>query len=135
MVETPLLSVGGVDENKEKDLFNNSHDEQITFRDKPIEWTTKSVIRTRTNKEIVFDGEPEKQQYTGTDHFISYEGKEYTREQFLKAYFEDYKKHKYKVKFNNDNVFWLGSNQRAKLQYHILSLYFPLAEVSDKDKR
>lgn len=38
------------------------------------------------------------------------------------------------MQFNNDNVFYLSSSQRAKLQYHILALHFPLAEVSDKDK-
>jgi len=135
MADTPFLSERGVDENKGKDLFNNNNDEQLTFRNKPIKWTIQDTYKTIIT-DNVFSTEPEaEEQFTGRKHFISYEGQEYTREQFLKAHFEDYKKHKYKVKFNNDNVFWLGSNQRAKLQYHILSLHFPLAEVSGKDKR
>lgn len=90
MAETPFLSERDVDDNKEKDLFNNNNNEQLTFRDKSIEWTTKTKLKTRTTKSQ-FGNEPEKQQYTGTDHFISYEGQEYTREQFYKAHFKDYK--------------------------------------------
>lgn len=34
-----------------------------------------------------------------------------------------------------DDIFRLGGNQRAKLQYHILSQQFPLAAVSGQDKQ
>jgi len=95
MAETPLLPVGGVDENKEKDLLNNNNDntnndEQSTFRNKPIKWITESKLKTKTIKSR-FDNEPEERQYTGADHFISYEGKEYTKEKFLSEHFKDYK--------------------------------------------
>jgi hypothetical protein len=56
------------------------------------------------------------------------------REEFLKAVFSKYKKHAYKVKFKNDNVFYLGGNQRAKLQYNILAYHFDLVSVSEEDK-
>lgn len=81
-----------------------------------------------------FSTEPEPEEVFCKNHRIFYEGQEYTREQFLKAHFENYKRYPYKVQFQNDNVFWLGSSQRAKLQYHVLAQYFDLAEVSDKDK-
>ena len=37
--------------------------------------------------------------------------------------------------FLTDDIFRLGGNQRAKLQYHILSQRFPLAAVSASDKQ
>lgn len=37
--------------------------------------------------------------------------------------------------FLTDDVYRLGGNQRAKLQYHILAQRFPLVELSDQDKR
>jgi len=141
MAETPLLSVGGVDENREKEPFNNknneqlNNDEQQTFRNKPIKWTVKYEVKTRTIKSK-FDNEPEMQHYTSAEHFISYDGKEYKLEEFLLAMFpNDYKKYEYKVRFFIDDVFWLMSNQRAKLQYDILALNFPLVTVSEQDKR
>lgn len=48
--------------------------------------------------------------------------------------FSEYKKYPYKVRFNDDNIFYLSSNQRAKLQYHILSQYFDLVKVDEQDK-
>lgn len=39
------------------------------------------------------------------------------------------------MEFRTDDIFRLGGNQRAKLQYHILSQRFPLAAVSEQDKR
>jgi hypothetical protein len=48
--------------------------------------------------------------------------------------FPEYKKYPYKVKFNTDNVFYLGGNQRTKLQYHILAQHFDLVEVDEQDK-
>lgn len=91
MAETPLLSVRDVDENKEISLFNNSHNKQLTFRDKPIKWTIQDTYKTIMT-DNVFSTEPEaEEQFTGRKHFISYEGQEYTREQFLKAHFKDYK--------------------------------------------
>lgn len=37
--------------------------------------------------------------------------------------------------FLTDDIYRLGGNQRAKLQYHILAQRFPLVELSDQDKR
>jgi hypothetical protein len=48
--------------------------------------------------------------------------------------FTDYKKHPYKAKFADDNIFWLGSNQRSKLQYHYLAQNFDLVTVAEQDK-
>jgi len=39
------------------------------------------------------------------------------------------------VKFLTDDIFRLGSSQRAKLQYHILAQRFPLAAVSGEDAK
>lgn len=39
------------------------------------------------------------------------------------------------MEFLTDDIFRLGGNQRAKLQYHILSQRFPLVAVSERDKR
>ena len=107
---------------------------QLTFRNKPIKWTVKGNFTTKLLPNP-FSVTPEQEEvYSGTNHFIKYDGKEYEREQFLKAFFKDYKKYKYRVDFLTDNVFWLGSNQRAKLQYHILSLKYPLVKVDEQDK-
>ena len=37
--------------------------------------------------------------------------------------------------FLTDDIYRLGGNQRAKLQYHILAQRFPLVELSSRDKR
>ena len=37
--------------------------------------------------------------------------------------------------FLTNDIYRLGGNQRAKLQYHILAQRFPLVELSDQDKR
>ena len=88
MALTPLLSVGGVEGNRENSLFNNSNDKQLTFRNKPIKWTVHDTYKTEL-VESVFSTEPEPQErFTGRKHLIEYEGEEYTREQFLRAMYQ-----------------------------------------------
>jgi hypothetical protein len=44
--------------------------------------------------------------------------------------FKNYKKYEYKVKFNTDNIMYLSSNQRAKLQYHILARWIQSKKIN-----
>ena len=46
---------------------------------------------------------------------------------------EHWRRGEYRVHCLTDDVFRLGGNQRAKLQYHILAQQFPLVAVSCTD--
>jgi hypothetical protein len=100
-----------------------------TFRGKPIKWVVVDRMAKTNN---AFD--PDETEKSGSNHLIEYDGRRYKREEFLKAMFPEYKKHSNKVKFNNDDVFYLGNNQRSKLQYQILASKFDMVAVSDDDK-
>ena len=108
---------------------------QCTFRGKPICWADvpkyKQVLYPNA-----FDLEhPDiEDEFNGFHHYIQYDGNFYTREDFLKAAFPEYKKFPYKVKFPDDNVFYLSGAQRAKLQYEILAYHFDLVKVDEQDK-
>lgn len=107
--------------------------QKCLFRDLPISWDavskTKITVSENAFGEADIEEEPD-----GKRHLINYDGTQYTREQFLRRVFPEYKKYPYKVKFKTDDVFRLGSNQRAKLQYHILAQRFPLVRVNEEDK-
>ena len=120
-----------VDELKADEAKNDELSRNPKFRGKPIKWV--KVERTvKTNNAFC----PDETEIDGNNHLIEYEGLRYKREEFLKAMFPEYKKHPCKVRFNNDDVFWLGNNQRSKLQYQILASKFDsdMATVSDEDK-
>lgn len=106
------------------------------FRGKLIKWVTEDKYSKERITENAFDKDnPDiEQKMIGRQHLISYDGQIYTREQFLKSMYSEYKKYPYKVQFNNDNVFHLSSNQRARLQYHILAQNFELVEVPEQEK-
>jgi len=53
----------------------------------------------------------------------------------LKTYFKQYKQYKCAINFKTDNIFWLGSSQRERLQYKILAQNFPLVSIDEQDKR
>ena len=114
---------------KAQDLIDNP-----TFKGKPIEWITENQYSIKATQNAITNTIEKDDVFKGKRHLISYEGITHTREQFLKAMFTDYKKHQYKVQFNNDNVFYLNSNQRAKLQYHILAQHFDLVNLDEQDK-
>lgn len=117
--------------------LKNKRKSNYVFRGEPI----KMIQVSKPKKPIIIknfideDGEdyieerPDSKQY-----LISYRGTEYRREEFLKNVFPEYKKYPYKIKFNTDDIYLLGGNQRAKLQYHILAQHFQLVHVSEQDK-
>jgi hypothetical protein len=108
---------------EEKELKEN-----LVFRGKPIK-----LIPLKDTIENALDADnPDTEDKS---RYISYEEQLYTKDRFYKAMFTDYRKQPFKVKFNTNNIFYLGSNQRAKLQYHILSQYFELVEVAAQDKK
>lgn len=79
-------------------------------------------------------GEDDTEDRNSTRHLILYEGKQQTRKEFLKSAFQEYRKYPCKVQFRTDDIYRLGGNQRAKLQYHILAQRFPLVLVSEQDR-
>ena len=100
----------------------------LTFRGEPIEWTERK--KTIITAEAAFGEDETKEK---TFHFIRYQGQEYKPEEFLKAMFPYYKDYPYKVEFKSDDIFRLGSSQRAKLSYDILSEHFRISGVSPQD--
>ena len=103
----------------------------LFFRGEPIAWEVVTTKKTKIIEGAFSDDEIERE---GKQHFIQYRGQQYRRDGFMKAVFPEYKKYPYKVKFLTDDIFRLSSNQRAKLQYHILARRFPLVEVNERDK-
>ena len=103
------------------------------FRNKPIEWLLQD--NTKITENIIDPATPLIEEIDNKDHLIKYDGQIYEREEFLYAMFPEYKKYKYKVKFNTDNIFYLGGTQRAKLQYHILARHFELVTINEQDKK
>jgi hypothetical protein len=108
--------------------------ETTYFRGKQIAWTVDNRYTTKITDNAFDSANPDNDEVLKRYNLILYEGKAYERAQFLKACFADYQKYPYKVKFNTDNIFYLGSSQRARLQYHILALKFGLVEVAEQDK-
>ena len=103
--------------------------QQAIFRGRPIEWVQQA--KTVINPAVCGDDDCEN---VGIQNLISYDGQIFTRKEFLKYAFPEYRKYPYKVQFKTDDIFRLGGNQRAKLQCHILAQNFPLVEVSEQDK-
>lgn len=110
--------------------YSDTPAQEKFFRGYPISWVT-----VEETKEKVIEGAfcDLTEEYPAKKHFIEYQGKRYRRNDFMEAHFTEYKKYPYKVKFKTDDIFLLSGNQRAKLQYHILSLKFPLVEVDEQD--
>lgn len=107
--------------------------EEISFRGSPIAWVEEPKIK-RTVTANAFGPDEIRGEYNGCRHLITYDGRTYEREEFLRSVFQEYKKYPYRVKPLTDDIFRLGGDQRAKLSYHILSLHFPLVEVAAEDK-
>lgn len=107
--------------------------EEISFRGSPIAWVEEPKIK-RTVIVNAFGPDEIREEYNGCRHLITYDGRTYEREEFLRSLFQEYKKYPYRVKPLTDDIFRLGGDQRAKLSYHILSLHFPLVEVAAEDK-
>ena len=105
----------------------------LLFRGKPIAWVEVPQKETIRHENAFGDDYIEERQ-SGVRHLITYENRNYTREEFLKFAFPDYKRSPYKVNFKTDDIFRLGGNQRAKLQYHILAQKFLLVAVDEQDK-
>lgn len=136
--DNPLVADCGVENSGLTDIENQIADEKSIqntatyFRHEPIEMITEVNYKQEHtvnafNATIDSFGTP-----TNNNHFISYKGKLYKRDDFLYAFFPDYKKHKKRVKFLNDNILYLSSNQRNKLQYHILAQRFNLLSLDSK---
>lgn len=106
---------------------------RTTFRGRPIEWV--EVVERKTIVTPAAFGEDDVSEVpSNKQHFIHYDGRLYTRVEFLKYAFQEYRKYPYRVKFKKDDIFRLGGNQQAKLLYHILAQRFPLVYVSEQDK-
>ena len=106
----------------------------LLFRGLPIVWTATRQTRRVAERNAV--GPDTISERPGRKvNLIGYNGQTYQKEQFYRMAFSDYKKYPYRVNFLTDDVFRLGGNQRAKLQYHILAQRFPLVEVYWKDKQ
>ena len=117
------------DINSYRALIPRKEARQSTFRGKPIEWVQQP--KTAIIPAVCGDDDCEN---VGKKNLISYDGQLFTRVEFLKYAFPEYRKYPYRVRFKTDDIFRLGGNQRAKLQYHILAQNFPLVEVSEQDK-
>ena len=81
----------------------------LLFRGKPITWVEVPRKETITHENAFGEDYIEERQ-SGVAHLIAYENKHFTREEFLKSVFPDYKRHPYKVKFKTDDIFRLGGN-------------------------
>ena len=103
----------------------------ILFRGKPIKWTNEKGNRTTVHINAFDANDIEEKEIQ--NNYIEYDNKTYTRDNFLYAMYEDYKKHSFKVKFNTDDIFYLSGTQRAKLQYHILAQKYGLVQVRHED--
>lgn len=106
----------------------------LLFRGLPIVWATSQESR-RVVEESAVGADTISERPGRKVNLIDYNGQTYQKEQFYSAMFPDYKKYPYRVNFLTDDVFRLGGNQRAKLQYHILAQSFPLVAVDWKDKQ
>lgn len=104
----------------------------LLFRGQPIAWTASQESR-RVVEKNAFGGDEIEERPGRKFNLIDYNGQTYRKEQFYAMAFADYKKYPYRVNFLTDDVFRLGGNQRAKLQYHILAQRFPLVAVNWKD--
>jgi hypothetical protein len=130
-MDTSLLPVVSGNENSD----NKETAQKTTyFRGKQIAWITDERHITRTTQNAFDSANPDKDEVLKHYNLILYDGKTYERAQFLKDMFADYMKYPYKVKFNTNNIFCLGSSQRAKLQYHILAQQYGLVQVAEQDK-
>lgn len=131
-MDTNLLPEVSGKENSDK---SNTTQEATYFRGKQISWKIDERYITKTTENAFDSANPDNDEVLRHYNLILYNGKTYERVQFLKAMFADYQKYQYKVKFNTDNIFYLGSSQRAKLQYHILAQRFKLVQVEEKDRK
>ncbi len=112
--------------------YSDTPAQEKFFRGYPISWVTVEKTKEIVIEAAFGDDMIEKRPYK--HHYIKYCDKLYRRNDFMEAYFSEYKKYPYKVKFKTDDIFLLSGNQRAKLQYHILSLKYPLVEVDIQDE-
>lgn len=110
--------------------YSDTPAQEKFFRGYPISWVTVEETKEKVIEGVFCDLTEER---TAKKHFIEYLGKRYRRNDFMEAHFTEYRKYPYKVKFKTDDIFRLSGSQRAKLQYHILSLKFPLVEVDKQD--
>ncbi len=111
---------------------SNSPAQESNFRGQPISWIDVDETREQFFESAFGDDVTER--WTCRCHYIEYCGQKYCEDDFMKAHFAEYKKYPYKVDFKTKDIFRLSYNQRAKLQYHILSLKFPLVDVDVRDK-
>ena len=82
----------------------------LTFRDKPIAWVVAPTMRKSILPNAFGEDEIVEEQ-RGVKHLIDYEGKQFSREEFLTMAFPgEYKKYPYKVHFKSDDIFRLGGN-------------------------
>jgi len=92
-----------------------------------FEWV--SVPYEVNSRNAVDDALKERQR-----HSLRYNGILYrNRADFLAATFEHYMEDAYRAEYNTDDIFWLSSNQRAKLSYHILDLKIGAKPISIED--
>ena len=116
-------------------MDNDNNDNVFTFRGKEIKWKVN-----QTEKEILilnaFDIEnPDIEEKTRKQNIIVYDDNEYEGiDLFFQSVFPEYKKHPYKVEFHNDNIYYLGQNQRSKLMYDILAYHYDLVETDNNDE-
>lgn len=124
--------------NEKKDIKETIelYKKSLTFRGKPIEWKVEEVITTKEIPNAFTPDKPDIEEIPKRKNYIIYDNKKYHGiDNFFQGVFPQYKAYPYKVKFHtDDNVFYLGGNQRAKLQYNVLAYNFGLVEVDEDDK-
>jgi hypothetical protein len=135
LVEDCGVENSDIDELEEQEytyIENEEDSKQLLFRDNPIEFTIDDIEVTEN---ALDSANPDISKKKRASIFIRYEDKEYSKENFYKAMFKDYRKYPFKAQFENDSVFYLSNSQRAKLQYDILAYRFGLVDVAEQDKK
>lgn len=108
---------------------------EFTFRGKPIEWKIVEEVKTKEIPNAFTPDKPDIEEFIQKNNYIVYDNKDYHGiDKFFQGVFPEYKKYPYKVNFLNDNIFYLGKSQRAKLQYNILANKFGLVDVSEDEE-
>lgn len=109
---------------------------QFTFRGKPIAWEVVEEVTTKEIPNAFTPDKPDIEETTKRKNYIVYDNNKYHGiDMFFQGVFPQYKAYPFKAKFHtDDNVFYLGGSQRAKLQYNVLAYNFGLVEVDIDDK-
>jgi len=108
-------------------IFPNIDTPSVLSSDAAFEWV--SVPYTVKSRNDCDDVVKERQRHLLSYNSILYQSKA----EFLTAMFEHYLEDAYRVEYNTDNIFWLSSNQRTRLSYHILDMKIGAKPISYED--